>query len=165
MGEQERGLRMTDYRKITNASMKSVVDWFGCLDAAAACIAARWDGRANKATISKKLSGLLDWTVADVIALEDARGAFPVTRLLARRLDERDEALAGSLLSDGSEIAKECGEAIAAILAAHHSSNADNVASAIAELDEALAPMRQARTRLVAMMKDRPAAVAIEAAE
>ncbi|WP_215558763.1 hypothetical protein [Pseudooceanicola endophyticus] len=136
--------------------MRSILDWFGCYDAAADCIAARWGGSANKATISKKVSGLLDWTVADVIALEDARGQYPVTRLLARRVEEQDEVLSGSLLSDGSEIAKECGEAIHAILRAHESSHGDDVARAIAELDEALAPMRTARTRLVGMLDGGP---------
>ena len=144
---------MTDYLKIASASMKSVVDWFGCLDAAAECIAARWGGRPNKATISKKLTGTLDWTVADVIALEGARGAFPVTRLMARRLEQHDDALAGSLLLDGSEIAKECGEAIAAILAAQQSCNADNLARAVAELDEAMTPMRRARSRAMVMLQ------------
>ncbi|WP_368484335.1 hypothetical protein [Pseudooceanicola sp. HF7] len=156
---------MTDYRKLAGASMKSIVDWFGCLDAAAECIAARWDGRANKATVSKKLSGLLDWTIADVIALEDARGAFPVTRLLARRLNEREQAVAGSLLADGGEIAKECGEAIAAILAAHHSSSADDIARACAELREAMEPQRRALCRLEAMLTDRRAHHGVEVPE
>lgn len=143
---------MSDFRKIVRANMKSLVDWFGCYDAVAETFNARWGGGASKGTVSKKVSGNLDWTVADVIALEDASGRYPVTRMLARRL-ERSPALAGgSLLQDGCSIAKESGEAISAILAADQSTCADEKAQAISEVDEALFALRQARSRLEASM-------------
>ncbi|KEP69617.1 hypothetical protein DL1_03195 [Thioclava dalianensis] len=139
---------MPDFRKITRANMKSLVDWFGCYDAVAETFNARWGGGSSKGTVSKKVSGTLDWTVADVVALEDAAGRYPVTRMLARRLEDRPAVDAGSLLMDGSSIAKESGEAIAAILAAEQSSGADEKAQAIKEIDDALFALGQARVRL-----------------
>jgi hypothetical protein len=139
---------MPDLRKIVRANMKSLVDWFGCYDAVAETFNARWGGGASKGTVSKKVSGTLDWTVADVIALEDASGRYPVTRMLARRLEDRPAISTGCLLMDGSSIAKESGEAISAILAAEQSSSADDRAQAITEIDEAIYAMRQARARL-----------------
>ncbi|MBB5515787.1 hypothetical protein FHS89_001807 [Rubricella aquisinus] len=139
---------MPDFRKIVRANMKSLVGWFGCYDAVAETINARWGDGASKGTVSKKVTGILDWTVADVIALEDASNRYPVTRLLARRLEDRPAVQGGSLLMDGSSIAKESGEAIAAILAAEQSSGAHERAQAITEIDEAMHALRQARTRL-----------------
>jgi hypothetical protein len=139
---------MPDLRKISRANMKSIVDWFGCFDAVAETINARWGGGASKGTISKKASGTLDWTLADVIALEDASGRFPVTRLMARRLEDRVVMVDSCLMQQSGVIAKESGEAIAAILAAEQSSCANERAQAIKEIDEAMLALRQARTRL-----------------
>ncbi len=139
---------MPDFRKISRANMKSIVDWFGCFDAVAETINARWGGGASKGTISKKVSGKLDWTLADVIALEDASGRFPVTRLMARRLEDRVVMAENCLVQQSGVIAKEGGEAISAILAAEQSSCADEKAQAIKEIDEAMFALRQARSRL-----------------
>jgi len=139
---------MPDLRKISRANMKSIVDWFGCFDAVAETINGRWGGGASKGTISKKVSGNLDWTLADVIALEDASGRFPVTRLLARRLEGRTVLVDNCLMQQSGVIARESGEAISAILAAEQSSGADEKAQAIKEIDEAMLALRQARARL-----------------
>lgn len=139
---------MPDLRKISRANMKSIVDWFGCFDAVAETINARWGGGASKGTISKKVSGTLDWTLADVIALEDASGRFPITRLMARRLEGRIVMNENCLMQQSGIIAKESGEAISAILAAEQSSCADERAQAIKEIDEAMLALRQARSRL-----------------
>lgn len=139
---------MPDLRKISRANMSSIVDWFGCFDAAAETINARWGGGASKGTICKKMSGVLDWTLADIIALEDAAGRFPVTRLMARRLEDRVVMADNCLMRQSGAIAKESGEAISAILAAEQSSGADEKAQAIKEIDEAMFALRQARARL-----------------
>ena len=139
---------MPDLRKISRANMKSIVDWFGCFDAVAETINARWGGGASKGTISKKASGVLDWTVADVIALEDASGRFPVTRLMQRRLEGRLVMAEGCLVVQSGIIAKESGEAISAILSAEQSSCANEKAQAITEIDEAMLALQQARNRL-----------------
>ena len=144
---------MPDFRKIARASMKSLVDSFGCYDAVAETINARWDlisgqGGACKGTISKKVSGKNDWTIPDVIALEDASGQFPITRMLARRMQSRADVVDGCLISDGSSIAKESGEAISAILAAQQSSCSNERAQAVKEIDDAVVALRVARARL-----------------
>jgi hypothetical protein len=139
---------MTDLRKVTWASMKSIVGWFGCLDAAAETINGRWGGGVSKGTISRKMSGTLDWTIADVIALEDAVGRYPVTRIMARRLENKPELNAENLVSQSGAIAKESGEAVAAILTAEQSPNTGAKAVAITEIDEAIYALRQARARL-----------------
>lgn len=141
---------MLDLRKISRANMKSIVDWFGCFDAVAETINARWGGGASKGTISKKVSGTLDWTLADVIALEDASGRFPVTRLMARRLGNRVVMADHGLMTQSGIIAKESGEAVLAILAAEQSSGANEKAQAIKEIDEAMLALRQARSSLEA---------------
>ncbi|AVO36613.1 hypothetical protein [Pukyongiella litopenaei] len=149
---------MLDFRKIVRANMRSLVDWMGCYDAVAETFNARWGGGASKGTVSKKMAGQLDWTVADVIALEDAAGRYPITRMLARRLETRPNAGEGSLLQDGSSIAKESGEAISAILNAEQSSCADDLAQAIGEIDEAMFALRQARARIEDRMNSEGAA-------
>ncbi len=139
---------MADARTIVGVNMKALIDWLGCFDAVVETLNARWGGGTSKGTISKKINGALDWTVADVVALEDATGRFPVTRMLARRLECRPAPTDGNLLKDGSSIAKESGEAISAILAAEQSSSADERAQAIKEIDDAVFALRQARRRL-----------------
>jgi hypothetical protein len=145
---QEMGLPMSDLRQISRANIKSIIEWFGCYDAVAETINARWGGGASKGTISKKVSGHLDWTIADLIALEDASGRYPVTRLLARRLENRADNAPASLLLQTGLIARESGEAIAAILAAEQSSCAAENAQAIKEIDDATEALRLARAAL-----------------
>ena len=145
---KETGFHMADYRKIVTANMRALIDWFGCYDAVAETINARWGGGASKGTVSKKASGQLDFTVADVIALEDAAQRYPITHLLARRLDKRNRPDTTCLITQTGIIAKESGEAISAILAAEQSSCADETAQAIAEIDEAVEALKTARARL-----------------
>lgn len=144
---------MTDYRKISRASMKSILDWFGCYDAVAETINSRWGGGSSKGTISKKASGLLDWTISDVIALEDASCRFPVTRMMTRRLSEQELEEPGSLLQDSSSIAKESGEALKAVLDAQQSDSAEDHAQAVCEINEAIEALKKARRRIKARMK------------
>lgn len=135
---------MSDTRLVIRATMKAMIERFGCYDAVAELLNARWGGGHSKGTISKKTSGALDFTVLDVLALEDALGEYPVTRMLARRMAERPEH-GGSLLAAGGLIAKEAGEAVAAVLAAAQSAGAREQAQAVTEIDEAIAALRRAR--------------------
>lgn len=148
---KETGLHaMTDMRRAVGASLSALIDgFFGCYDAAAETINARWGRGASKGTISKKISGLLDWTVADVIALEDASGRYPVTRMMARRLDQSDSD-SGCIILHAGSIAKEAGEAVGALLAASQSADAGDHAQAIKELDDVETAIRLARSRLEA---------------
>jgi hypothetical protein len=139
---------MADLLKLSRAHMKSIVGWFGCYDAVAATINARWGGGSSKGTVSKKASGILDWTVADVIALEDASEQFPITQMMVKRLEAQEVINDICLMSLTGMIAKENGEAIAAILSAQQSSSADDRVRAMKEIDEAIVALQQARARL-----------------
>lgn len=140
---------MSDQIANISAVMRSLAERFGCLDAVAETIAARRGRSVSKGTISQKLNGSLDWTLADMIALEDAFGVHPVTRLIARRLNDKPEAAAENLLTAGAEMAKEGGEAIAAVLAAQASACCHDEARAICEIDEGIAAMMRARACIV----------------
>lgn len=141
---------MADPRLPISASLSALIEgFFGCFDAAAETINARWGRGASKGTISKKISGQLDWTVADVVALEDASGRYPVTRMLARRLDNAGSR-EGCILQYAGSIAKEAGEAVAALLSASQSADAGDRAQAIKELHDVETAVRLARERLEA---------------
>lgn len=144
---------MSDPRMIVRASMKSLVDSLGCYDAVAETINTRWgmvtgQGGASKGTVCKKVTSQLDWTVFDVIALQDACGRWPVTRMLARSLESRPFPTCDTLAAGSGVAAKECGEAIAATLAAEQSCEAHDRAQAIVEIDEALAALRRLRATI-----------------
>jgi len=133
---------------VAHSSMRALVAAFGCLDAAAEAINLRGRGGASKGTLSRKMSGSYDWSLVEVVALEDAAGQYPVTRLLARRLQDQAVPGPGSLISDSAGIAKESAEAIGAILAAAQSSRAAQTDDAIREVDEAIEALTVARARL-----------------
>ncbi|SHE78253.1 hypothetical protein SAMN05444339_10248 [Loktanella atrilutea] len=141
---------MTDRTQI-NALVGALIDGtFGCLDAAAEAINARYGRGTAKGTLSKKRAGLLDWTIAEVIALEDAAGRYPMTRMLARRLAPKVGASSQNGAMQAGIIAKECGEAVAAILSAEMSAGASCRGDALAEIDEAIEALNAARATLEA---------------
>ncbi len=126
---------MADTRSVTARLVLALIQGrFGCLDAAAATINARWGRGACKGTMSKKARGEFDWTLADVIALEDASGAFPVTQYLAGRMAPGAISGAASLSDHAGCISREAGEAVCAVLRAAQSAGANDAAGAIKEL-------------------------------
>ncbi len=140
---------MADLRRLLNSQMSALIDGqYGCLDAAAETINARTGQSVSKGTLSKRLSGLHGWPVDDVIALEDASGRHPVTRLMARRLNPDAATARGSMLLHAGAISKEAGEAVNAILAAQQSQADRDTAQAITEIDEAIEALRRARSAL-----------------
>lgn len=140
---------MADLRRVVNAHVSAMIDgYFGCLDAACETINARLGTSVNKGTLSKRLQGQYDWPVSDIIALEDASGRYPITRMMARRLVPDERTARGSLLMHASACAKETGEALSAILAAQQSGGGGDDAQAIREIDEAIAELRAARAFL-----------------
>jgi hypothetical protein len=127
---------MPDPRTTITAHMKSLITgFFGCYDAAAETCNARWGGGASKGTISRKIAGSYEWTIADVIALEDAAGRYPITRMLARRVDGTHRP-SGNGYEDAGSISKEAGEAVQALLSATQSACAGERAQAIKELTD-----------------------------
>ncbi len=142
---------MADLRRLINSQMSALIDGqYGCLDAAAETINARTGQSVSKGTLSKRMSGLHGWPVDDVIALEDASGRHPVTRLMARRLNPDAGTARGSALMHAGSISKESGEAVCAILAAQQSDADQDRARAITEIDEAIEALRRARGALEA---------------
>lgn len=139
---------MADLRRLVNSQMAALIDGYGCLDAAAEAINARTGQNVVKGTLSKRLSGQWGWPVDDVIALEDATGRHPITRMMARRLNPDERTASGSILIHAGAISKEAGEAVSAILAAQQSDADQDKAQAITEIDEAIAALRRARAAL-----------------
>jgi hypothetical protein len=127
---------MVDRAEFVRIAARALVQRLGCLDAAAATISARFGGATSKGTLSKKMSGALDFTVQDVIALEDAVGSFPITEALVRRLS-KETIVRGCLFEEGAALAKEAGEAISAMMTAANTASVGDRARAVAELAEA----------------------------
>jgi hypothetical protein len=144
------GLYMSDPVLILNAHMSALVSRLGCFDAVAETLTARWGGGCSKGTISRKVSGSLDWTVRDVIGIEDALSEFPVTRMLERRRAGVAVAAPVSMILQAGAISRETGEAVGAILAAEQSARAEDRAQACKELTEAIAALQTALSRLEA---------------
>lgn len=146
---------MVDPRRVTNAAMQALIDGaFGCLDAAAATIAARLGHPVGKGTLSKRLSGQLGWPVDEVVALEDAAGRYPVTQMMARRLRAAGPGAAACIYAASGCVSKEVGEAVSAALSAAQSADVGDTARALAEIDEGIAALREMR-RAVDALEDR----------
>lgn len=140
---------MSDLKLLIDAQMRALVARIGCFDAVAETINARWGAHTAKGTISRKTSGSLDWTLLDAIALEDALGSHPITRMMERRratAAAKEQTI--SPIAAAATISKEAGEAVCSILAAEQSDNAGDRASAIVEIDEAIAALTAARELL-----------------
>ena len=131
------------------ACTRALVQRYGCLDAAAETINARLASCTSKGTLSKKMGGQLDFTLAEIVALEDALDAYPVTRMLARRLAAGAGSMGpGGLVGQGGLIAREAGEAVAALLSAGQSGRAADRAAAAVELAEVIEAAQAALTDL-----------------
>lgn len=142
---------MADLRRLVNSQMSALIDGhYGCLDAAAEAINARTGQAVSKGTLSKRLAGQFGWPVDDVMALEDAAGRHPVTRLMARRMAAGGDTARGSMILHAGAISKEAGEAVSAILSAQQSQAAHDNSQAVVEIDEAIEVLRRARAALEA---------------
>ncbi len=132
-------------RERIDAHMRAMVAAHGCLEAAAEALGARWGVSVQKGTLSKRLSGELAWGVLDVIGIEDALGRYPITRMMARR---RQEMVIGDIVVAAQDVARETGEAVAALTGvALGASNAQRC-RVMVELDEAIEALRKARCAL-----------------
>ncbi|MBZ4023267.1 hypothetical protein CKO11_12440 [Rhodobacter sp. TJ_12] len=131
--------------------VRALTERLGGVHGAAAALEARWGDPVAASTISRKREGSLEFTVADVVAFEDALGAYPVSRMLARRMADAEVARAmdaGELALQAGEIAREVGEAVGALVQAAQSARAVDRAAALKEIDEALDALRKARGAL-----------------
>lgn len=128
------------------AFMAGLVDRAGGVDAAAALIGARLGADVSKGSISKRLSGALDWPLVEIMALEDAVGDRCVRRWLARSLPEISEGQ--SLMQAAAMAVREHGEAISAVM--DFASGGGDRARARKELAESVTAL----TRLAAAMEE-----------
>ncbi len=135
------------HRADIEARMRALLAGHGCLDAAAEALNARWGTGVQKGTLSRRANGELPWTILDVIGLEDALGRYPVTRMMARRMRSLEPV---DVIAASQAVAKEAGEAVAALMGAALSATPAQRAQALAEIDEALEAMRMARAALEA---------------
>lgn len=101
-------------RAMIRAFMAGLVERAGGVDAAAALIGARNGAEVSKGSISKRLTGHLDWPLVEIMALEDAVGDPCVRRWLARSL--REIAEGQSLMQAAAEAVREHGEAVSAVM-------------------------------------------------
>ena len=76
--------------------------------------ALRLGAEVSKGSISKRLSGHLDWPLVEIIALEDAVGDPCVRRSMAGSLPEIAEGR--NLLQATADVVREHGEAVAAVM-------------------------------------------------
>ncbi len=141
---------MYDVRLTVRAHMRAMSERLGGVEGAAAAVGARWGDPVSKGTISRKRDGSLEWTVADVVAFEDALGVDAVTQALARRFGATEAPRGGNLTVQAGVMAREVGEAVGALLHALDSARPEDRARAIRELDEAAAAIHQARGLLEA---------------
>lgn len=141
---------MVNPRLTITAHMSALIERvFGCYDAAAETLNARWGRGASKSTISRKIAGSMEWTILDLIAFEDAAGSYPITRMLARRIDGGVKPSTDGY-ADAGCISKEAGEAVQALLSATQSACAGERADAVKELNDVKEAVEAAIARLEA---------------
>jgi len=126
--------------------MRALLAGHGCLDAAAEAINARWGGNLAKGTLSRRAHGEQPWPIHHVIALEDALGRYPVTRMMARRMVD---VAPPDVMTAAQTVAKETGEAVSALVGVALAANDAQRADAAKEIDEAIAALRMARAALL----------------
>ena len=125
----------------------------GCYDAVASMLEVALDmDHYCKGVLSRKVNGTMNWTVAEIEAIEDFAKKFPITKYLAQRLpDSTDKSqIADCLIDQSGTISVEVGEAVQAILKAQKSESSDDSAKAIAEIQEAIEALQKAQNRLMA---------------
>lgn len=135
---------MTDQRLILNAHMNGLLAHLGGPVAVAALMEARLCRPYSAGTLSQKKNGHAEWTIMDMIVLQEAAGRAPVTDWLVS-LDDDAEALP-CRVTGVAHLAREHGEAINAVLTAR---TPEEVAKAIKELHD----VRDQTDRLIDTME------------
>ena len=129
--------------KDINATMRSLVKKFGCLDAVGELL-----NQTNKGIISKKMSGNLKWSIIDVVLLQDALGEYPLTKYLVKRMSEDEHLCNKDLITHISNVSKECGEAVSFALNASQKLTTDDIAIAKVEITEAIEALQNLYKKL-----------------
>lgn len=140
---------MHDARRFIASQMAALIQGhYGCLDAAAEAINARFGSALHKGTLSRRYSGASGWPIDHVWALEDAAGQFPLTNVRARQIAAAPAPRGAARPVLAASAAKEAGEAIGAIVLAETSASAGDHLAAVREIDEAITALQSYRARL-----------------
>ena len=124
-------------------AMRSMVQKCGCLESVSEIT------NTSVSIVSKKMNGVLNWTISDVMHLEEALGIYPITRIMSR-INANDQIKSNLELPEiAGQIAKDTGSAVQSILSvgpkvdrkAQH-------ACSMVEIDQALVALKQARTAI-----------------
>lgn len=107
---------MSDPRPIIHAHVCALIDKLGGVVAASAVLDARWGGSHSAGTLSKKRARQLDWTLPDILALQEAAGDWSLFNWLMGQVPP--EARAVCLVTASADLAKESGEASHAVMMA-----------------------------------------------
>lgn len=140
---------MVSDHDMIRAFMARLVDHAGGVDAAAALIGARIGHSVSKGTISRRMSGELDWPLVEIRALEKVLGDFCVSRWIAG--DVPEVAQAQSVMAAVSVSVREHGEALSAALEV--AMGRGNAAVALREMDEAAHALGCLRATLGAVVE------------
>ncbi|MHA7852219.1 MAG: hypothetical protein ACX93Q_15215 [Roseovarius sp.] len=133
-----------------NEKVSRLIAECGGVESAAAAISESVGRVVHKGTLSKRLSECRGWHVDEIAGLEDALGSYPVSRFMVSRLDPKPGNFDAPLDHHASAVLSATGDAFHSILAAQQSDADQDRATAIAEIDEAIAALRRARTALEA---------------
>lgn len=107
---------MSDPRPIIHAHVCALIDKLGGVVAASAVLDARWGGSHSAGTLSKKRARQLDWTLPDILALQEAAGDWSLFDWLMGQVPP--EARAVCLVTAVADLSREVGEAQHAALSA-----------------------------------------------
>lgn len=125
---------MSDRRAVIRAFMANLIRKAGGVDAAAEIIAADLGTPVSKGSISKRQSGQLDWSLVEIMALQDALLEYPVGDWFAQTKPEAAEGQ--TLMHSVGRMAAESGEAMAAAM--EFASGRGSKAQALKEAHDAL---------------------------
>ncbi|SEN95131.1 hypothetical protein SAMN04488103_109171 [Gemmobacter aquatilis] len=107
---------MSDPRPIIHAHVCALIDRLGGVTAANAVLEARWGGGHSAGTLSKKRARQLDWTLPDILALQEAAGDWSLFDWLMGQVPA--EARSVCLVQGVADLSREVGEAQHASLSA-----------------------------------------------
>ena len=123
---------MADKRLIINAHIGGLIASVGGYDAVCAYFEASTGRPYSKGTLSQKKNGTLDWTIMDMIMLQEMAGRAPVTAWLASLADEPDAVPCRKVVT--AQYAIESGELVSASLAEPTPENRAKVHKEIADV-------------------------------
>ncbi|MDB6454473.1 hypothetical protein [Falsirhodobacter sp. 20TX0035] len=127
---------MTDERLTVKAHMNGLMAQLGGPVAVAALMEARLNRPYSAGTLSQKKNGHADWTIMDMIVLQEAAGRAPVTDWLVSLDDDPQRAITREAAA--MRIAVESGELVAALIDASSPEKRAKALKELADVREAI---------------------------